>query len=103
MNLVGLTPELVADGEKRCPGGFRAWLSEVQRADWANAEAMLTTYPKCWWIRSDRYHFSLGPDDFGIRAEVYFDAGIVIAHHLAPADFPTPAARRAARPSVPAA
>lgn len=86
MNLIGLTPELEADAAKRCPGGFRAWISEVKTAEWEDADQMMKSFPRCWQMSVDTYHFSLGPDDVGIRADVFFDGNLrlVMAHRIAP-------------------
>lgn len=86
MNLIGLTPELVADAAKRCPGGFRAWLSEVKAAEWPDADRMMRAFPRCWQLDEARYHFALGPDDIGIQADVFFDEELqlVMAHRIAP-------------------
>lgn len=73
MNLLGITKELEADAARRCPGGFRAWVAEVRKAEWRDAARMIVSFPRCLRLGGARYRFTLGAGDIGIEAEVFFE------------------------------
>jgi hypothetical protein len=73
MNLLGITQELEADAARRCPGGFRAWIGEMRRAEWRDARRMMAAFPRCLRLGGARYRFVLGPGDIGIEADVFFE------------------------------
>ena len=85
MKLIGLTDGLVAEAERECHQGFRAWICEVTNASWSDQESLKQSFPNCELVCEFRFHFPLGPEGIGILADVYFDPGLIIPHAIAPA------------------
>ena len=89
MILIGVHQGLLKEAERSCPGAFRAWVAEVGVAGWRSFGDVLVRYPRCRHLEGVRYHFPLGPQDFGLRADVIFDEpdreGCVHAIAFAPA------------------
>ncbi|GAA5483860.1 hypothetical protein [Haloferula sargassicola] len=72
MKLVGIDESLLSKVGKACPGVFRAWMAEMREATWNSADEMLVHYPRCRHLGGCRFHFSMLPDDSGLRANVIF-------------------------------
>lgn len=95
MILIGLTSQLRSEAERRCGGGFRAWMAEARNGTWGNWAELLRHYPLASRTDEDEAHFPLATDGTGIRAAVHFKMGSMRLRCLAPAPGSTvPAARR---------
>lgn len=107
MILIGVHDGLLKEAERNCPGNFRAWMAEVKAARWSEAEEMRRHFPRCLLVEGVRYHFPIGPRDYGLRADVLFagspDDGCVHLIGFAPAPNLSAAAStsRRRRPSMP--
>ncbi len=84
MKLIGLTDGLVAEAERECHQGFRAWICEVTNASWLDHESLKQSFPRCESVDNFRFHVPLGAEGTGILADVYCGPGLVVAHAIAP-------------------
>lgn len=85
MKVIGLTPSLRGEADRKCRSGFRGWLAEVRHGTWANWVELLGRYPKAHRIGDDEVHFPLAADGTGIRTMVLFKPGRMRLRHITPA------------------
>ena len=68
MILIGLTPLMRQEAEKRFAGAFRAWHAEMKAGRWKEMAELLRYFPKARLLGGGEAHFPLAADGAGIRA-----------------------------------
>lgn len=85
MILIGLTPLMRQEAEKRFAGAFRAWHAEMKAGRWKEMAELLRYFPKARLLGCDEAHFPLAADGAGIRAAILFHPGVLRLLRIAPA------------------
>ncbi len=83
MRLVG--KELLAEFERRhgdIKGPVRAWIDEVEEADWKGPADIKARYPSASFLRENRVVFNIKGNKYRIETKVSYEIKVVPARRI---------------------